>query len=121
MTEPPAASSPPTAQDRANARVRRKIAARFQPEYDACLLLAEQVFGPGWLSSHRHFLLDKDEEERARRTGERPVPAATVCTVCNDAGDQRHFVVGEDGRPREMASYEEGFGTGVTANAPRPG
>lgn len=53
----------------------------------------------GWQRpSHRHFLLDKDEEERSRRTAERARPAATVYSVKNAAGDRHHFTVTEAGR-----------------------
>src|SRR5262245_23954043 len=52
---------------------------------------------------------DKDEEERARRCGSRPTPAATVYTVKNDAGEQRHFTV-EDDQVIGHASYQAAFG-----------
>ena len=99
----------PTPQDIANAETRRTIADRQAAEYGHVLRLALGAFGPGWLPSGRHFLLDHDEEDRCRRTGERPVAAATVFTVRNDQGDKRHFTV-EDGRVVEHASYEAGFG-----------
>jgi len=63
----------------------------------------------GWLPSHRHFLLEKEEEERARSTGEKPRAAATVFTVRNVAGEKRHFTV-EDGHVIQHESYEAGFG-----------
>jgi hypothetical protein len=67
------------------------------------------VFGPEWEPSHRHFLTAKDDEDRCRHTGERPPAAATVYTVKNAEGRQRHFTV-EDGRVVEHASWEAGFG-----------
>ena len=47
---------------------------------------------------------------RHRRTGEKAIPAATVYTVKNDQGDQRHFTV-VDGKVTEVVGYKEGFGT----------
>ena len=100
----------PTEQDRENATRRAEIAARFQAEYDQCAAWTEQVFGPGYEPSCRHFLLDKEDEDRCRRTGERPTPASTVFTVRHaDTGEKRHFVL-RDGQPVKVASYEEGFG-----------
>jgi hypothetical protein len=100
----------PTALDIENARIRGAIAARQQAEYDLALGYALEAFGPGWLPSHKHFLLDKAEEDRCRHTGERPRPAATVVTVKNAAGDRRHFTVQADGQVVEHASMEAGFG-----------
>jgi hypothetical protein len=74
------------------------------------LLWATQQFGPGWLPSGRHFLLDKEDEDRCRRTGERPIAAATVFTVRNDEGQKRHFTV-KDGQVTECSGHEEGFGS----------
>jgi hypothetical protein len=79
-------SAQPTAGDHQNARVRREIAARQEAEYRECEAWALEAFGPGWLPSGRHFLLDHDEEERVCYTGERPRPEATVYTVRNAAG-----------------------------------
>jgi hypothetical protein len=53
--------------------------------------------------------VDKQEEERVRYSGERPAAAATVYTVKNAAGEQRHFTV-EGSRVVEHASHEVGFG-----------
>jgi hypothetical protein len=110
MAEDDPQQSQPTDGDRENARLRQEIAARQRADYDACLRLAEQAFGAGWVPSHRHYLVEKAEEDRCRCMGERPRPAATVFTARNDAGDRRHFVIGEDGQPREVGSYEDGFG-----------
>lgn len=99
----------PTSQDRQNAAIRDAIAQKQAEEYGRCLRLATEAFGPGWRPSHRHMLISKEEEEKHRCTGEPAIPAATVYTVRNDAGDKRHFTV-EDGNVREVASYEEGFG-----------
>jgi hypothetical protein len=68
----------PTAQDQHNAAVRAEIAARFQAQHGECAAWAEQLFGPGWEPSCRHYLVDHDDEDRCRRTGERPPAAATV-------------------------------------------
>jgi hypothetical protein len=99
----------PTEQDQANARLRQEIADRQARDYAEVLAWAEQAFGAGWLLSHRHYLLDRDEEYRARATGERPHAAATVYTVKNAEGQQRHFMV-EGEKITEHASYQEAFG-----------
>jgi hypothetical protein len=99
----------PTDQDRHNAAVREAIAARQREEYDLVLLWAVGKFGPGWLPSGRHFLVDKADEDRCRRTAERPVPAATVYTVRREDGAKRHFIA-RDGLVTEVSGYEEGFG-----------
>jgi hypothetical protein len=99
----------PTKQDRENAAVRAEVAERFRSAYAKVAAWALGAFGPGWVPSHRHELVEKSAEEYARRTGERAAPSAVVYTVKNGDGRQRHFVV-EDGHVREVASYEEGFG-----------
>jgi hypothetical protein len=98
----------PTAHDRESAAVRPAVAARFQAEYDQAKSWARELFGPGWLPSCRHFLLDKDDEDRARKDSSKPRPAATVFTA-EACWGKRHFVV-RDGRPVEVADYREGFG-----------
>lgn len=111
MTQPPEPlpDPQPTARDLQNARSRQVIAERQQQEYDRVVLWAMGKFGAGWLPSGRHFLLDHEEEVRCRRTGERPVAAATVFTVRNGEGQKRHFTV-KDGQVTECSGYEEGFG-----------
>jgi hypothetical protein len=101
--------SHPTDRDLHNARIRQVIAERQYREYDRVLLWATEKFGPGWLPSARHFLLDKEEEDRCRRTGERPVSASTVFTVSNGEGQKRHFTA-KDGLVTEYSGYEEAFG-----------
>jgi hypothetical protein len=98
-----------TEQDRENFRIREEIAARQEAEYRECYLLAFGAFGPDWLPSHRHFLIDKAESARVRYMQERPQVAATVYTVRHADGRTRHFTV-EDGSVKECASYEAGFG-----------
>jgi hypothetical protein len=101
----------PTQHDRENARIRQEIALRQLAEYTRVLRLSLGKFGPGYLPSGRHFLLDKTEEERSRREGTPAAPAATVYSVRHaETGTRRHFMVGEDGMVKEVASYEEGFG-----------
>ena len=73
------------------------------------LLWAMEKFGPGWLPNGRHYLLDKEDEDRCRRTGERPVAAATVFTVRNADGQKRHLTVKDD-VVTECSGYEEAFG-----------
>jgi len=108
--DPPQSPPQPTEQDRENARIRQKIAERQAREYDQILVWALAAFGPGWIPRGRHYLVEKDEEERARHTGEKAEAAATVYTVRNEAGQARHFaVVGS--KVIEHASYEAGFGS----------
>jgi hypothetical protein len=104
-----ASSATTTARDRDNARRRWEVAERQNREYDEVLTLALGAFGPGWFPSHRHFLVDREEEERARHTGERPQTAATAYTVKNAAGRARHFTV-ENFRVVEHAGYDAAFG-----------
>jgi hypothetical protein len=98
-----------TAKDRENARVRREIADRQEAVYSECLAWAQTAFGNGWRPSHRHFLLDRDEEDRVRHTRERPQPAATVYAVKNPAGEIRHFTI-ENGVVVAHESYQTAFG-----------
>jgi hypothetical protein len=97
---------------RPRSRIERDL-ARFheQPagEYAQVLAWAEQAFGPGWRPSYRHYLVEADEEDRVRRTGEEPRITATLYTVKNAARKRRHFTV-EDGRIVEHAGYKEVFG-----------
>lgn len=100
----------PTDRDRHNAAVREALASRQQAEYDRVLLWAMGKFGVGWLPAGRHYLLDKQVEDEARRTGERPEVAATVYSVRHmHTGRKRQFTV-TDGLVVEHESYEEGFG-----------
>jgi hypothetical protein len=100
----------PTGRDAENAARRQAIAELQAEEYGQVLRWALGAFGPGWEPSHRHFLQEKDEEDRCRRTGERPRAAATVYTVKNAAGGRRHFTVSGDGKVTECESYQAGFG-----------
>ncbi len=100
----------PTQQDHDNAVTRQAIAERQMQDYCQVLLWALGAFGPGFVPSHRHFLVSKEEEERVRYTGERPTAAATVYTVKNAEGVRRHFTIVE-GQVVEHESYEAGFGS----------
>ena len=101
----------PTAKDLANAAAREVIARRQAEEYERILLWAIAAFGPGWIPSGRHFLLDRDEEERSRKEGTPAVAAATVYTVKNEAsGIKSHFTVSADEQVVEVESHESGFG-----------
>ena len=111
--------TPPNQRDIANADLRAGIAARLQAEYDEALAQAVAIFGPGWVPSGRHFLLDKDEEERARKSGGRMAPAATVYSASKD-GVKKHFTIIE-GEPTECTSVEEGFGPLLHENHPTRG
>jgi hypothetical protein len=98
----------PTPQDIENAERRAGIAAKFRAEYALAEALAISVFGPGWKPTGRYYLVEKDEEDRCRHTGEKPKPAATVISVENGKGEKRYFRA--DGTPRACASKEDGFG-----------
>src|SRR5271163_3698839 len=89
----------PTERDLANAAAREAIAARQEAEYRQVMAWADRIMGPGWYPVARHFLLEKEEEERCRHSGERPKAAATVYTVTNGAS-KRHFTL-RDGQPVE--------------------
>ena len=99
----------PTERDIQNAKNRREIADRQAIEYGRVLGWAMSIMGPGWEPSGRHDLIEHDEEERARATGEKPVRIASVYTIKNGAGRKRHFTV-VDGKAKECSGYEEGFG-----------
>jgi hypothetical protein len=49
-----------TNQDLTNARTRQAIAGRQAQEYAQVLAWAQEAFGPGWVPSHRHFLIEKE-------------------------------------------------------------
>ena len=96
----------PTAQDIANATRRNAIATRFRSKYLEALALAETVLGPGWEPTGYNYLVEKDEEDRARRTNTKSVPAATVISAVKD-GVKRHFRVET---MTECETPEAGFG-----------
>src|SRR5262249_37349310 len=80
-----------TDRDRENARIRQKIAEDQDRVWTECCLMALEEFGPGWFPRGKHFLIEKDEEERHRREGGKLQVAATVYTVQHEDGRQRHF------------------------------
>lgn len=96
----------PTQQDRENARRRRFIADHFRAQYEEALALAEQVLGSNWEPTGFHCLVEKDEEDRARRTNTKPVPAAKVITARKE-DVERHFRVET---MTECETPEAGFG-----------
>jgi hypothetical protein len=100
----------PTDRDLQNARLRQAIAGRQQAAYDRVCRWAASKFGAGWLPSGRHYLLDKTIEADARRTGQRPVAAATCYSVRNAEGRTRHFTV-KDEQVTEHVDYQEAFGS----------
>src|SRR5689334_7146062 len=63
-TAPAMTDATPTPRDTANAELRRQIADRLAGEYAEDRALAGRAFGPGWEPVCRHFLIDRDEEER---------------------------------------------------------
>jgi len=103
VTQP---SPEPTDLDQENAARRQAIADKFRAEYARAEALACSVFGPGWKLTGRHMLLDKDQEDEARRTGTRAVPVATVITA-EKGGVKRHFRVET---MQECESMQAGFG-----------
>jgi hypothetical protein len=98
----------PTARDLENAARRQAIAERQQAEYNQVLLWALGTFGPGWLPSCRHFLVDHAEEARVRYTNKRPQIAATVYTVKRDDGCKRHFTADAVQQVRAALLSEDG-------------
>jgi len=101
--------SEPTPQDQENAARRQDIADRQNAEYARVLAWARQVFGRGWEPCGRYYLLDKDEEDRCRSTGERPQPAATCYIAVNCIGRKRCFTIDGD-TVTERSGYKEAFG-----------
>lgn len=111
----------PTAQDIRNFRIREEIARWQEEQYTECLTWALKAFGPGWIPSHRHFLVEKDEEERHRRTGDVCRAAATVYTVKNETGERRHFTISDAGEAIACEGYEAGFGQMLLESHPTRG
>jgi hypothetical protein len=109
----------PTPLDIENAQTRAEIAAKFKADYDEALVLAEQVFGPGWEPRGRHMLVDKDEEDRRRKEGGQTHYAAIVYSASKD-GEMRHFAVA-DGTAVECPSVEAGFGAMYQEKHPTKG
>jgi hypothetical protein len=107
----------PTEQDRENERIRREIADAQRATYEECLAWSVKAFGPGWTPSHKHCLIDKDEEARVRYTSEPPKVSATVYTI-RKGDETRHFTVTDDGQVVEHASMEAGFGDLLLAPHP---
>jgi len=106
----------PTEQDRQNAATRQAIADKFRREYVLAESLACSLFGPGWSPSGRHSLVTHEESDRARREGGRAHAAMTVVTA-RKGGQARQFVV-EDGKAREVPSWEDAFGAMLTEPDP---
>jgi len=111
VESPPRSEKPePTAYDHEIAKIRQDIAAKQGADWVECFKWALGWIGPGFVPSHRHMLIEKAEEERARREGGRARAAATVYTVKHEkTGDRRHFTV-VDGKVIQHESYEAGFG-----------
>jgi hypothetical protein len=108
--------SEPTDDDIARAELRAGIAERFRNQFREAKALVESVLGEGWNPTGRHYLVDHDEEERARNTGGPGTPAATVITA-EKAGARRHVLVIGD-QVRECSSYQDGFGAMLTEPDP---
>lgn len=106
----------PTEQDIKNAALRQEIAEQFRERFEEARSLVESVLGEGWTPTGRHYLVDHDEEERARSVGGPGTPAATVITA-EKKGIQRHVLVIGD-QFRECASYQDGFGAMLTEPDP---
>ena len=56
-----------TDQDIENAAIRDALAVRLEAEYRQATAWADRIMGPGWEPVGRHYLVDKYEEQRARR------------------------------------------------------
>lgn len=98
----------PTERDLRNERLRFDVAARLEARYMECWQWAAELFGSDdWEPSGKHSLVDKEEEDRCRGTGEFPKAAATVYTV-RRGKEKRHFFI-QDGRPVECENYEAAF------------
>jgi hypothetical protein len=82
----------PTALDIDNARRRQEIADRFRAQAAQTEALACSLFGTGWKPTGYHYLVEKDAEDQARRSGTKPTPSATVISV-EKGGMKRHFRV----------------------------
>lgn len=105
-----------TEQDIKNAALRQEIAEQFRERFEEARRLIEPVLGEGWSPTGRHYLVDHDEEERARSVGGPGTPAATVITAEKDGGRRYVLVIG--GQLRECASYQDGFGAMLTEPDP---
>ncbi len=106
----------PTEQEKRSAELRSTIAARFREQFEEARALVESVLGAGFIPTGRHYLVDHDEEARARSTGGPGTPAATVITAEKD-GLRRHVAIIGD-QIRECANYEDGFGAMLTEPDP---
>lgn len=98
----------PTPAECERAAMRADIAARQHAQHLQALTFTEAVFGDGWIPTGKHFLVDKEDERRARETGSPMVAAATVYSAAKDGAKRLFYFI--DGRPTECASVETGFG-----------
>jgi hypothetical protein len=71
------------------------------------------AFGPGWEPVGRHYLVDKVEEEAARKEDRPAVAAMTAHCVKNGFARRRYFTV-DDGEVTEYLGYHEAFGPALT-------
>lgn len=103
----------PTRQDLDNAASRAAISQRQNEAWGRVNAWALGAFGQGWEPVGRHYLVDKAEEDAARREDRSPEVAMAVYCVQNDAGRRRYFTV-DDGRVNEHLGYQEAFGPRLT-------
>jgi hypothetical protein len=103
----------PTQQDIDNAETRAAIAQKQNEEWGRVYAWALGAFGPGWEPVGRHYLVDKVEEEAARKEDRTAVAAMTAYCVKNGAGRRRYFTV-DDGKVTEHLGYQEAFGPKLT-------
>lgn len=99
----------PNQRDLDNAACRAAIAQRQNEQWARVYAWALGKFGGGYEPTGRHFLIDKAEEDAARREGRAPEVAATVYAVKHTSGRRRYFTV-DGGKVTEHTTSEEAFG-----------
>lgn len=99
----------PNDRDRANAEMRAALAQKQNELYGVVMAWSTTLFGEGYLPVGRHYLVDKAEEDAARKEDRPPAVEMTVYCVKNDAGRRRYFTV-DDGTVKEHLGYQEAFG-----------
>jgi hypothetical protein len=103
----------PSRRDIDNAAAREAIAQKQNEAWGRVYAWALGAFGPGWEPVGRHYLVDKAEEDAARREDRSPAVAMTVYCVKNGASRRRYFTV-DEGKVTEHLDYQEAFGPRLT-------
>jgi hypothetical protein len=107
----------PTQQDIQNATNRAAIAQKQNEEWGRVYAWAFGAFGPGYEPVGRHYLVDKVEEEAARKEDRPVVAAMTAYCVNNGTGRRRYFTM-DEGQVTEHLGYQEAFGPALTEPHP---